>query len=212
MAKVMVRPTVLSQLHELMKDAAEIDIEVGYFTLSGWHMLVEPRKIPSDAEIRIIVGKVPIAFGKPAMFIKKLVGVAGIAKNPARPALTDLAYRLFGAGPYMPKLQFRLHRDDHRKVYIARKKRKLWKSSSRILIGSANLSKGGLEPHPTIYNEILCEVRRSDVGRIEDEFAFNWEKSAPVDTRDFLRVVRKYIEPRMALARGDDSSFGESGR
>lgn len=195
MAK-MSRPTVLDQLHGLMKDAAEIDIEAGYFKLSGWHMLVKSRKIPLNVRIRLIAGKVPVALSKPELVIPRLISAAGISKNPEdhQFALKDMALRIFGRGPYLPNLEIGVHRDNHRKVYIARKKRKLWKSNSRILVGSANLSKEGFKQHAKIYNEGLWRARRFDARNIEREFERNWERCRKVDTRRFLRVVRENIQ------------------
>ncbi|MDD9853789.1 MAG: phospholipase D-like domain-containing protein [Deltaproteobacteria bacterium] len=188
---------VLDQLHELMNGAAEIDIEPGYFTLSGWYMLIESEKIPREAKIRIIAGKDHVISTKPELDIQQLISALKINRNleTHQFALRDMARRIFGRGPYLPNLEIKAHWDNHRKIYIAREKQWLLKPHSQILVGSANLSENGLTQRSEIYNEGVWSVHRREVHRIEREFEHNWGLSRKVDTRRFLKALRYYITP-----------------
>ncbi|MDD9872327.1 MAG: hypothetical protein OXU65_02310 [Deltaproteobacteria bacterium] len=200
----MAKVEVLDQLQGLMRNAALIDIEVGWFTIDGWSLLTDPKlsnfapifcdarpdtTIPWETQIRIIIGKVRGATKEyeigsmlrdPAEIIAKAMR---LKKN--KRGLADMALRLFHG-----KMEIRFHRDIHRKIYIARRRPE---QRPKILVGSANLSKEGIKSNAQIHSEILRRARDTDIRNIETSFSENWASCHRVSDLRFLRQVRKFI-------------------
>ncbi|MDD9853788.1 MAG: hypothetical protein OXU78_07545 [Deltaproteobacteria bacterium] len=190
-------PPARKYLRNLFRDAAKIDIEVGYFTFEGWQEVYSV--IPKNARIRMIIGMLPEESFQKSANVEESV-VEAIAKesllNKMDPdqkrdfkILRDIVNRLFEGS-----MQVRGHWKIHGKMYASKKRFR----RPRIIVGTGNISKNALHPKKRFRqgNIWVLAVQPKLMPVLQNQFTKDWKASKDVSQQLLKRISKKLEEAK----------------
>lgn len=198
--------TLLDRFNQLIKDTATFDCLVGYFYASGFLSLSESLK--NTSHIRILIGLstdkntydlIQEARSNDNTNTIKVQSQREIKDAYARNLKDEMEYsddtidvekgvRLFIEWIRSGKLEIKVYREQniHAKVYIMKFKKED-KDYGRVITGSSNFSKSGLQGNLEFNVELK---RASDYQYAQDKFNELWKDAVDV-SEEYVKIIQK---------------------